>query len=439
MAEVHTKETKKESRPTSNERSPPDGGFECEFIDQPPNRSQCPICLLVPRDPQQTPCCGKAFCKACISKIREKNQPCPTCKAEDFHYFPDKGLQQELYSSKVYCTNKTRGCDWEGELRKLDLHLNTNPDKGKEMEGCKFQLVNCSHCQNAYLRRDVAEHQNKECGKRPFTCPTCEEYESTYDDVTSTHQSICKCRPVDCPNKCGQVMHHRKLKEHLSSECELSEVECEFSSAGCEAKMLGKYLPSHMTDNMAAHMSLLAKQNRKLTNRVTALKIKNNNLAATSKNLVAEINNLAAESKNLADRRSLVPVLHIEYPWSDYMDFSKLIPTVKSTDQWLSQPFYTSLYGPSLQLCIWNEVLNLFRFKFVNRSSDGPTLYLSTSIKSPELDKPTVSKKVWYGTKEKESESVKVSFYNHSKLATYSKYNGKLIFIIDQVEEIHTL
>ena len=70
------------------------------------------------------------------------------------------------------------------------------------------------------------------------------------------------CRPVDCPNKCGQVVQHQKLEEHLSSECELSEVECEFSHAGCEAKMLRRDLPSHMTDNMAEHMSLLAKENR---------------------------------------------------------------------------------------------------------------------------------------------------------------------------------
>ena len=347
MAEVSAEEAQQESRPTAEEIIPDDVGFECEFADKPPRRSQCPICLMVPRNPQQTPCCGNAFCgnafcKACISKVKEawRNpawQPCPTCKTRNFSYFPDKGLQQELYSSKVYCTNRSHGCDWEGELRELELHLIKNPDNGKKIEACKFQLAKCCYCQNAYLCRDVTEHQNKECGKRPFTCPTCREYESTYDDVMATHQSICKCRPVDCPNKCGQAVQHQKLEEHLSSECELSEVECEFSHAGCEAKMLRTDLLSHMTDNVVGHMFLLAKENRMLKNKVAALDIDNKNLVA--------------ESKSLADRSCLIPLICIKYPWSDYINHTGVPKySVKSKEKWLSilasrGPLYNYAYG----------------------------------------------------------------------------------------------
>ena len=419
MAEVGAEEPQKESRHTTDEKSPPDSGFDCEFIDQPPRRSQCPICLMVPRDPHQTPCCGKAFCKACISKIREKNQPCPTCKAEDFLNYPDKGLQQELYSSKVYCTNKFCGCDWKGELRKLDLHLNSQPKYGETMEGCKFLLLNCCYCHSDCLRGELMEHQNKECMKRPFTCPTCQEYESLYDDVMFTHQSICKCRPVDCPNKCGQLMQHQKLEEHLSSECELSEVECEFSYAGCEAKILRKDLPSHMTDNMAAHMSLLAKQNRKLTNKVAALEIENKNLAA--------------ETKNILDRSSLVPTQYIEYPWSHFVDCNNSTsPRVKSSDSWLSKPFYTNLKGPSLQLCIWNSAHTL-RFKFVRRNPRNPGLHISTSIQTSMFSKSYFNKIVWYGY-EQESEAVPVRGSSRNELS--KNCHDTLIFCINHVEHV---
>ena len=426
MAEVGAEEPQKESRPTTHERSSPDGGFECEFVDQPPRRSQCPICLMVVRDPQQTPCCGKAFCKPCISKIREKNQPCPTCKAEDFLNYPDKALQQELYSSKVYCTYTFRGCDWKGELRKLDRHLNSQPKHGKTMEGCKFLLLNCCYCHSDCLRGELMEHQNKECVKRPFTCPTCEEYESTYDDVTSTHQSICECRPVDCPNKCGQVVQHQKLEEHLSSECELSEVECEFSHAGCEAKILRRDLPSHMTDNIAAHMSQLARENRQLKNRVTTLEIEN-------KKLATESINLAAETKNIVDRSSLVPTQYISYPWSLFVDGNKSTsPRVKSSNKWLSKPFYTSLKGPSLQLCIWNSQHTL-RFKFVHRNPDESGLRISTSIQTSMFSKSYFNEIVWYNN-EQESETVLVKGSSRNELL--KNCHDTLIFCINHVEHL---
>ena len=440
MAEVGAEEPQKETRHTTDERSPPDGGFDCEFIDQPPRRSQCPICLLVPRDPQQTICCGKAFCKVCISKIREKNQPCPTCKAEDFLNYPDVALQQELYSSKVYCTNRSHGCDWKGELRELDRHLNSQPKHGETMEGCKFLLLNCCYCHCDCLRRELMEHQNKECMKRPFTCPICKEYESTYDDVTSTHQSICKCRPVDCPNKCGRTMQQRNLEEHLSSECELSEVECEFSHAGCEAKMLRRDLPSHMTDNMAGHMSQLARENRQLKNRVTTLEIENKklaiesiNLAAKSKTLAAETKTLAAETKNIVDRSSLVPTQYIEYPWSNFVDCNNSTsPRVKSSSTWLSNPFYTSLKGPSVQLCIWNSPHTLC-FKFVRRNPDNPGLRISTSIQTSMFSKSYFNEVVCYGVRQ-ESETVQVKGSSRNELL--KNYHDTLVFCINHVEHL---
>ena len=443
MAEVGAEEAKLEYVPASptDERSSPDGGFDCEFINQPPRRSQCPICLMVVRDPQQTPCCGKAFCKACISKIREKNQPCPTCKAEDFHYFPDKGLQQELYSSKVYCTNRSHGCDWKGELRELDLHLNSQPKHGETMEGCKFLLLKCCYCHSDCLRGELMEHQNKECVKRPFTCPTCQEYESTYDDVTYTHLSVCKSCLANCPNKCGQLMQHQKLEEHLSSECELSEVECEFSHAGCEAKMLRRDLLSHMTDNMAAHMSQLARENRQLKNKVTALEIENKKLAiesiklaAKSKTLASETKTLAAETKNILDRSSLVPTQYIRYPWSSFVYCNNSAwPRVKSSDSWLSKPFYTSLKGPSVQLCIWNSQHTLC-FKFVHRNPDKPSLHISTSIQTPTLRKSSFNKIVWYGYEQEESETVQVKGPSRNELS--KNCHDTLIFCINHVEHV---
>ena len=101
----------------------------------------------------------------------------------------------------------------------------------------------------------------------------------------STHMPKCKCRPVECHNKCGLVVEAQNLHAHLSSDCELAEVECEFNHAGCEVRIIRKLLPGHMTDNVVQHMSLLARENRKykeenrrLTKRVVDLESKHQDL-----------------------------------------------------------------------------------------------------------------------------------------------------------------
>ena len=239
-------------------------GFDCEFVETPPNwlEVNCPICLLVLCEPHQVTCCGKSFCKDCIKKIKARSQPCPTCKEDEFESFPNKGLQQPLYGFAVFCSNKERGCVWKGELGQLDQHINSTPDKEV---GCEYTNIVCLFCDKLHPRHEMEQHQASLCPKRPFNCSTCEEYESTYEDVVNSHAPVCKCRPVECPNSCGaDNLQHQHLEEHVSSQCPLTYVECEFSDAGCDAKVYRKNLASHLSDNLVTHMSLLAMENRKL-------------------------------------------------------------------------------------------------------------------------------------------------------------------------------
>ena len=120
-------------------------GLKCEFVEKPPKvfQSECPICLLVLREPYQATCCGKSFCKECIHQIKAANQACPTCNEKDFTLFPNKGLQQSLYDFQVSCTHKSKGCEWTGELRELDNHLNSDPPADKALEGCPYTVITC--------------------------------------------------------------------------------------------------------------------------------------------------------------------------------------------------------------------------------------------------------------------------------------------------------
>ena len=143
-------------------------GIECEFVEKPPKafQSECPICLLVLREPYQATCCGKSFCKECIERVKANRQSCPACKDKNFNFFHNKGLQQSLNDFEVYCSHKSKGCEWRGELRELDKHLNSDPPADKSLEGCPFTVISCplSHtgCEVKLPRRDVKIHVNSD-------------------------------------------------------------------------------------------------------------------------------------------------------------------------------------------------------------------------------------------------------------------------------------
>ena len=120
------------------------------------------MCLQIIRDPYQVTCCGNSFCRVCIERIKTDNKHCPTCNEENITVFPDKRLQRSLYDFEVYCTHKDKGCNWTGELRQLENHLNENPQLDRELEGCLFTRVDCKFksvgCGVKTARGDVPAH-----------------------------------------------------------------------------------------------------------------------------------------------------------------------------------------------------------------------------------------------------------------------------------------
>ena len=198
-------------------------GFECEFVEKPPEiiQTECLICLLVLREPYQVICCGKSFCRSCIERVKALNNPCPHCNERNFTDFPNIGLQQSIYQLKVRCTHQNEGCKWTGELGELDNHLNLDPQPANQLKGCVFVTVKCTHCSESHQRQHIAHHQNKVCPKRPFTCEHCKDYNSNFEDITTNHWSVCGCYLVPCSNKCGAVLQRQNIKSHVAKDCPL--------------------------------------------------------------------------------------------------------------------------------------------------------------------------------------------------------------------------
>ena len=134
------------------------GGYECDFVDPPPDSLQCPVCLLPFRDPNLLSCCGHKGCAWCIGRIKAAGHPCPICQ-QPFETMLEKQLQRKVLDLRVFCAKKGEGCGWQGELRNLETHLQR--DCFHVEEACRYQ------CGARYQRRLLREHEMDECPQRP--------------------------------------------------------------------------------------------------------------------------------------------------------------------------------------------------------------------------------------------------------------------------------
>ena len=237
-------------------------GYECEFVEPPPKQfqSECPICLQILREPYILDCCGYSFCAACIERVGKDGKPCPHCNQPGYTTLVNKGLKRALNEFRVYCPHRLSGCEWEGELGKLDEHLNSDPLPERQLEGCPFAVIECLHCKEGIRRDNIAGHQLERCPQRPYTCEYCAEYKSTFEDVAHSHWPECKCFLLPCPKECkpsGSGIQRQCLDQHVKEECPLTVVQCELHHAGCEMILPRKDMAEHMKEDSIAHISLL--------------------------------------------------------------------------------------------------------------------------------------------------------------------------------------
>ena len=246
-------------RPAAKERVV---GFDCEFVQRPPKAFQvdCPVCLMIVREPHQVTCCGYSFCQPCINRVERDKKPCPTCNEEEFSVFPNKGLQRAIYEYQVLCRHQKLGCQWVGELRELDDHLNESPILGRQFIGCEFAEVGCNDCGKSFQRQHFKAHQLEQ---HPFSCEYCHNYESYYEDVVKNHWSVCGFYPVPCTNECGVYPERQNLEHHVNKDCPLTVVNCDFHYADCEVQLPRKDMPAHLAENLVPHMAQLATYNQK--------------------------------------------------------------------------------------------------------------------------------------------------------------------------------
>ena len=348
-------------------------GYECELVEPPPKhlQSECPICLQILREPRLVDCCGHNYCETCIERVGKAGKPCPLCNEPGFTTMANKGLKRTLHEFRVYCPHRLRGCKWEGELGKLDEHLNSNPHPQRRLEGCPLAVIECLHCKEGIRRDKIAGHQLKRCLQRPYTCEYCAEYKSTFKDVAYSHWPECKCFLLLCPNECTPSVsgiQRQHLAKHVKEECPLTVVQCELHHAGCEVTLPRKDVADHMKEDSISHISLLVQEliqtKQELTHTKQELTRTKQELTRTKQELTQKVTTqgqaLEYKLKEEEAQRQAVDQLQIQQQRDlrelrTEVEMQHIVPVTikmaafdelkKKGTIWYSRPFYTGMGG----------------------------------------------------------------------------------------------
>jgi len=212
------------------------GGYEYQFVTPPPDWLMCNICQYPSKEPYVTDCCGNTFCKSCldcVSRATTITNACPICRKEEFGTFPHKQADRTVRSLRVFCTNKEKGCEWQGEVNDIINHF----------DGCQFEEVTCSNdCGKCLQRQYLTSHVENDCVRRKVNCQYC-LITGEHQFIEGEHKEQCLKVPIACPNKCkANKISREELDEHRKT-CPHEEITCPIE---CGILIQRQYLATHV-------------------------------------------------------------------------------------------------------------------------------------------------------------------------------------------------
>ena len=181
------------------------------------------------------------------------------CRSEGFTTVANKQNERVIKSLRVFCTNKDKGCDWQGEINDITGHLGSS-------DGCSFEEVKCSndcglllqrqhipdhvdnecpcrevHCQYCSIlgRYEFIEGEHiKQCPKFPLSCPNNCGMENIFREDMEAHKTACPLEEIECPNDCGKVLQRQFMGKHVETECTHRQIDCQYCQLSGEYHLI---------------------------------------------------------------------------------------------------------------------------------------------------------------------------------------------------------
>ncbi len=298
-----------------------------EFVDKVPEDHQCTICTSILTDPIQNECCGQLFCDGCLKKWLRKKKTCPHCREAKFAFIKDKRMKRAIDSLKIYCPNRSKGCDKITTLGECNQHL----------EKCLFVEVSCTKkCGERMLRKELQDHEDNKCPNRRVQCQYC-TLEGMHKEITAkSHLEECVCFPVSCPKNCGhQKIQRKNLADH-PKVCPLEPVKCPFFEAGCTEMILRKDLAAHKASNTEHHLELVMTETVTLKQDAKQLSLKFDGLASCVTKQLGTIDsnprNTQAAIQNIKSCLETMTTMLAPGDTPYYLDTRYYLPIVKVSE-----------------------------------------------------------------------------------------------------------
>ena len=224
-----------------------------QFLSEPPPDHLCPICTEALTEPYLTDC-GHHFCYTCRGHLLASGKSeCPECREHNVlaNARLNKHLQRQVNRLKVRCQHHEVGCQWVGELRYLQEHLDP------VMRKCDFILLACPlGCGERVRSSAMKDHILSGCSKRSCECEHC-GYCNKFDIVTEQHYPLCEMFAVECPNKCSmEKLKRLELVRHLE-QCPLQVIQCPFTGAGCTVQLPRRDMEEHENKAIRQHLRMM--------------------------------------------------------------------------------------------------------------------------------------------------------------------------------------
>ena len=237
------------------------GGYDYSFVHTPPDELVCKICHHPSREPYLSVCCGHTFCKTCLEGAKQVSDAssvvnsCPVCRTEKYTTFPNRQNERAIKNLHVFCINKSKGCDWQDEMNKLNGHLENS-------DGCAFEEVICSNgCGLSLQRQKLREHIDTECPRFNITCQHCKatgerQFITGQNLSQNLHKEQCPKYVLPCPNECEKKVLRENIDAH-KADCPLEMIQCNYYEMGCEDSMARKDQAEHDKEKMENHLFLV--------------------------------------------------------------------------------------------------------------------------------------------------------------------------------------
>ena len=246
------------------------GGYEFKFVQGMDGNLEdifvCKICHLPSRDPQLSVCCGHTFCKSCLDGMKRSTtsnaEVCPVCREDkNFGVVPNKQVDRKVRGLRIFCTNKEKGCEWQGELNDLNVHINESNDNG-----CMYQVVQCTEgCGETLRRQYLSTHVLTDCMHRKINCQYC-DLSGIHSFITGDHKEECPKVVIPCPNHCETDEIFREDMDEHRKVCPFEVVSCKYMKLGCGSRMARKEVEEHLKENVEDHLHLALERLEKLEN-----------------------------------------------------------------------------------------------------------------------------------------------------------------------------